>query len=226
MPAPAHLAPVDIGVLAQLPLSSSGIPPQEAQPGDLVLISGDRWMLGGSLRKLQAHKWPGQPPLPAKTNSIQEVVHRLSEVVGPPMPPGELAEAFSKVAFPGPFRRYQGMAIDAFEKSRASGRRRAYLVLPPGAGKTLVGLEIARRLGNPTLALGPNTAIQEQWVKQWRAYQPATVEAGDSPDLKTPITALTYQSICNLDSHNPALDEQIAEWQSSLDSAHPATADG
>ena len=305
-----------------------------------MLISGDRWMLGGSLRKLQAHKWPGQPPLPAKTNSIQEVVHRLSEgdfvitrvwaepgdrdlarvekvsddggggflylvrslmsgrrwaqhtatrrpeelwplqaagveamlssrgvaaapaiparrrsgskdgqvptagpgppglptapplappvseVVGPPMPPGELAEAFSKVAFPGPFRRYQGMAIDAFEKSRASGRRRAYLVLPPGAGKTLVGLEIARRLGNPTLALGPNTAIQEQWVKQWRAYQPATVEAGDSPDLKTPITALTYQSICNLDSHNPALDEQIAEWQSSLDSAHPATADG
>src|SRR6266851_2552384 len=83
----------------------------------------------------------------------------------------------------------------------------------PGAGKTLIGLEIARRLGNRCLVLGPNTAIQEQWLKQWRAYEPAVVNAGDSPDLAAPITALTYQAICDLDSHNPVLEQQIAEWQ-------------
>ncbi len=141
------------------------------------------------------------------------------------MPSGELTDVFAKVAFPGTFRRYQTMAIDAFEKSRASGRRRAYLVLPPGAGKTLVGLEIARRLGNRTLALGPNTAIQEQWVKQWSQYQPATVEASDRADLTAPITALTYQAICNFDSHNPLLEQQLAELQLSVDGAHPSEAD-
>jgi len=142
-----------------------------------------------------------------------------------PMPPGGLADVFAKVAFPGTLRRYQSMALEAFDKARSSGRRRAYLVLPPGAGKTLVGLEIARRLGNPCLVLGPNTAIQEQWVKQWRAYEPALVEAGDSSDLAAPITALTYQAICDLDSHNPLLDQQVAEWEAAVEGEHPAAAD-
>jgi superfamily II DNA or RNA helicase len=141
------------------------------------------------------------------------------------MPPGELAAVFAKVAFPGTLRRYQSMALDAFDKARSSGRRRAYLVLPPGAGKTLVGLEIARRFGNRCLVLGPNTAIQEQWVKQWRAYEPALVEAGDTSDLAAPITALTYQAICDLDSHNPLLDQQVAEWQAVVEGEHPAVAD-
>src|SRR5260370_6594125 len=117
------------------------------------------------------------------------------------------------------------MAMDGFEKARASGRRRAYLVLPPGAGKTLIGLEIARRLGNRCLVLGPNTAIQEQWVKQWRTYQPASVGAGDTTDLTAPITALTYQAICDLDSHNPLLEQQVAEWQAAVQGEHPAAAD-
>ena len=143
----------------------------------------------------------------------------------PPMPPGELTDVFARVAFPGPLRRYQSMALDAFDKALASGRRRAYLVMPPGAGKTLIGLEIARRLGNRCLVLGPNTAIQEQWLKQWRAYEPAVVNAGDSPDLAAPITALTYQAICDLDSHNPVLEQQIAEWQATVEGEHPAAAD-
>ena len=141
------------------------------------------------------------------------------------MPPGELANVFAKVGFPGPFRRYQSMALDAFDKARAGGRRRAYLVLPPGAGKTLIGLEIARRLGNRCLVLGPNTAIQGQWIRQWRAYQPALIDAGDGTDLATPITALTYQAICDLDSHNPVLEQQVAEWQAAVEGEHPAAAD-
>jgi superfamily II DNA or RNA helicase len=142
-----------------------------------------------------------------------------------PMPPGELADVFSRVAFPGPLRRYQSMALDAFDKAAASGRRRAYLVLPPGAGKTLIGLEIARRLGNRCLVLGPNTAIQEQWIRQWGEYEPALVNAGRSPDLAAPITALTYQAICDLEPHNPVLEQQVAEWQATVEGEHPAAAD-
>jgi superfamily II DNA or RNA helicase len=160
---------------------------------------------------------PGLPAQPAPAPAAVPA--------GPPMPPGELAGVFAQVAFPGLLRRYQSMALDAFDQARESGRRRAYLVLPPGAGKTLVGLEIARRLGNRCLVLGPNTAIQEQWVKQWRAYQPDLVEAGDNSDLTASITALTYQAICDLDSHNPVLEQQVAEWQAAVEGEHPAAAD-
>ncbi len=132
-----------------------------------------------------------------------------------PMPAGQLTELFSTVAYPQAFRRYQALALDAFEKARAEGRRRAYIVMPPGSGKTLLGLEIARRLGNRALCLGPNTAIQAQWVEQWRAFQPTTVSAGIDADLENQVTALTYQAICDIDAHNPELEEQVAALQAS-----------
>jgi superfamily II DNA or RNA helicase len=192
-------------------LEKMGLPPPPA------LAAAPRSALAGAHRTGAAASPPGTPAAPQAAAQ--------PEPAGPPMRPGVLTDVFSKVAFPGKLRRYQSMALDAFEKARASGRRCAYLVLPPGAGKTLVGLEIARRLGNRCLVLGPNTAIQEQWVKQWRTYQPALVEAGDSPDLAAPITALTYQAICDLDSHNPLLEEQVAEWQAAVEGEHPSAAD-
>jgi superfamily II DNA or RNA helicase len=69
-------------------------------------------------------------------------------------------DAWSACAFPGTFRRYQVMALDAADVLRAAGRRRAYLAMPPGSGKTVLGLELARRLGQRTLVLTPNTAVQ------------------------------------------------------------------
>jgi superfamily II DNA or RNA helicase len=132
-----------------------------------------------------------------------------------PMPAGQLSELFSTVGYPQPFRRYQLLALDAFERSRAEGRRRAYIVMPPGSGKTLVGLEIARRLGNRTLCLGPNTAIQAQWIEQLRSFQPAVVSAGIDPGLDSQVTALTYQAVCDIDAHNPDLEEQVAALQAS-----------
>src|SRR5260370_42647106 len=110
------------------------------------------------------------------------------------MPAGQLTTVFAQVAFAGKLRRYQSMALDAFDKARANGRRRAYLVLPPGAGKTLVGLEIARRLGNRCLVLGPNTAIQQQWVAQWRAGEPAPGHAGRRPGHGRPAPPPTSQA--------------------------------
>ena len=141
------------------------------------------------------------------------------------MLPGPLTDVFSRVSYRHPFRRYQALALDAFEQARAEGRHRAYLVLPPGAGKTVLGLEIARRLGNQTLALGPNTAIQAQWSAQWQDFQPSLVRSGADQELTTPLTALTYQAICNLDAHHPLIDEQaITAWregQQAFDSLPP-----
>ena len=131
----------------------------------------------------------------------------------PPLPPGELAELFSTVAYERPFRRYQALALDAFEAARAAGRRRTYIVMPPGSGKTVLGLEIARRLGSRTVCLGPNTAIQGQWVEQWRSFHPAVASAGIDPSLDSQLTALTYQAICDIDPHSPDLEREVAELQ-------------
>ncbi|MFC4497344.1 DEAD/DEAH box helicase family protein [Streptomyces ovatisporus] len=95
---------------------------------------------------------------------------------------------------------------------------RAWVVLPPGMGKTLVGLEAARRLGDPVVVFTPNTAIQGQWLREWGAFVPEpdtrasvpslpedtraaspAVPAGTDRDLNTPVTVLTYQSLASFD---------------------------
>ncbi|HEX7491954.1 MAG TPA: DEAD/DEAH box helicase family protein [Candidatus Limnocylindrales bacterium] len=102
------------------------------------------------------------------------------------------------MAFAHPLRRYQALALDAFEARRAEKRERCYVVMPPGSGKTVVGLEIARRLGRKTIVFGPNTAIQSQWVRQWNDFAPPK-PAGTETSLTADVTVLTYQALCTLD---------------------------
>lgn len=108
-------------------------------------------------------------------------------------------EGWAAAGYPRPFRRHQRLALDALGEAFAAGRRRAWVVLPPGAGKTLVGLEAARRLGQPVVVFGPNTAIQGQWVAAWREFTPAHIPAGTGRDLGRPVTALTYQALASFD---------------------------
>ena len=74
------------------------------------------------------------------------------------------APLFARTAYRWPLRPSQQLALEAFERARAAGRRRSYLVLPPGAGKTVLGLEVARRLGHKALVLCPNTADRKSVV--------------------------------------------------------------
>lgn len=109
-----------------------------------------------------------------------------------------------------PLRKYQALALDAFDAARSKGVRRTWLVLPPGAGKTITGLEAARRLGRRTLVLAPNTAVQAQWAKQWELFEPLTaqapaVEAGVDRDLLADLNVLTYQSLAVFDR-----DEEVS----------------
>ena len=77
---------------------------------------------------------------------------------------------------------------------------RAWVVLPPGMGKTLIGLEAARRLGETVVVLTPNTAIQSQWLREWRRFAPEGAGgAGADRALDTDVTVLTYQSLAVFD---------------------------
>src|ERR1700691_3039136 len=80
---------------------------------------------------------------------------------------------------------HQERALRAFAADQAAGDRSTYLVVPPGGGKTMIGLECARQAGRPTLVLCPNTAIQAQWIGQWHAQfePPQEARATASRDL-------------------------------------------
>jgi superfamily II DNA or RNA helicase len=117
---------------------------------------------------------------------------------------------------------HQQRALAAFDRDRAAGDSSTYLVIPPGGGKTLIGLEAARRLARPTLVLCPNTAIQAQWIAQWdSAFTPAGVmTATASRDLPTPLTVLTYQAVCTVDSGS-RVDERRLPDERLLEILHP-----
>ena len=42
-----------------------------------------------------------------------------------------------------------------------------HVVAAPGSGKTILGLELIRRLDNPSLVLAPSIAIREQWIDRF-----------------------------------------------------------
>lgn len=75
------------------------------------------------------------------------------------------------------------------------------------AGKTLVGTEMARRLGRRTVVFSPNTAIQGQWVRTWESY--GGPRAGTSRDLRTAFTSLTYQSLAVFDGEDEGAGTQV-----------------
>ena len=114
--------------------------------------------------------------------------------------------------FVGAFRPYQSQALAGFDAEMAAGRHRAYFVLPPGAGKTLLGLECARRLGQRTLVLSPNTAVQDQWARTWDTLFPSS--SPDAPacatdhELTGSVNALTYQSIAVIDPDHDSRERQ------------------
>jgi superfamily II DNA or RNA helicase len=126
------------------------------------------------------------------------------------MPPTADAVARDLAArrFRYPFRRHQQLALTAL-----SGQR-MYLVMPPGAGKTAVGLELARRIGRRVLVLTPNTAVQGQWVGSWNhdyvSDSPdSALPCGDDRTLSGAVNVLTYQSVAVMertddDSEDPA----------------------
>jgi len=111
--------------------------------------------------------------------------------------------------FAGTFRGYQLHALAAVDADRASDSPRSCVVLPPGAGKTVVGLEAARRAGRRTLVLVPNTAVLGQWADTWDGMFP-TVDGGPAPpcgtdrSLGSSLTVLTYQSLAVIDGDTTA----------------------
>ena len=83
------------------------------------------------------------------------------------------------------------------------------MALPPGAGKTLVGLmtirdRVAAGAVGKAVVLGPNTAIQGQWAAQAAALG---LDVGTDRSLATTVTALTYQALAVFDADDEVDDD-------------------
>lgn len=75
--------------------------------------------------------------------------------------------------------------------------RRWHVCAPPGAGKTLVGLELARWHGTRTLVLSPTTAIRDQWRGAVTSFGAPRGFASTDLDRPAALYSLTYQLLGN-----------------------------
>lgn len=110
--------------------------------------------------------------------------------------------------FRGSWRGYQHRVLERAEEHLADGK--VHIVAAPGSGKTTLGIELIRRLGEPCLVLAPTTAIRQQWLARVQEdfLDPACDArewlSDDALDLR-PITALTYQALLSI------MDDAIRE---------------
>lgn len=125
-----------------------------------------------------------------------------------------------RMHFSGTWRDYQARVLEEMPGHFDDGR--LHVVAAPGAGKTVLGLEIVRRLERRALVFSPSLAIRDQWrdrlVPLFMASPPAPGEV--STDLSAPaaLTLATYQS---LDSYRRA--DELETLIANLDATGPLT---
>lgn len=103
----------------------------------------------------------------------------------------------SQLKFSGRWRDYQQRILDEFDVLMSD--KRVHVVAAPGSGKTILGLELMRRLGLPAIIFAPTRTIRDQWPA--RLVPLFVPEAPDgahiSHELTRPatMTAVTYQAL-------------------------------
>lgn len=75
------------------------------------------------------------------------------------------------MAFRSEWRLYQRAILSTFD-ARDPAESMFHVVAPPGSGKTVVGIELARRIGRPAVAFAPTTTIQQQWKDRFSLFLP------------------------------------------------------
>ncbi|WP_159022023.1 DEAD/DEAH box helicase family protein [Formosa sp. L2A11] len=107
-----------------------------------------------------------------------------------------MLESLRLLEFIYPWRSYQAELLKHF--NRYIEDRHFHVIAPPGSGKTILGLEIVRKLGKKTLVLAPTLTIRNQWENRLQSFFSAKENFNAfSFDLKNPsdITFSTYQSL-------------------------------
>ena len=102
--------------------------------------------------------------------------------------------SFDSLEFQFSWREYQARVLDELSSHLDDGH--LHIVAAPGSGKTILGLEVMRRLDKPSLVLAPSRTIRNQWIERLSLFG---VEDPDwiSTDIRRPayLTVITYQAL-------------------------------
>ncbi len=94
-------------------------------------------------------------------------------------------------------REYQRQAVDIFHAAGSSRGGSGVIVMPCGAGKTVVGLGVLSEIQSETLILTPSIVAARQWIREIidKTTVPADAIGEYSGEIKEikPITVTTYQ---------------------------------
>ena len=102
--------------------------------------------------------------------------------------------------FQGDWRPYQEDVLNDLDKYLDDAK--IHIVAAPGAGKTVLGIELIRRMGHNAVILVPRISILEQWKSTVTDLFQNEIEILEliSTDIKkpAPITITTYQALGSL----------------------------
>ena len=129
-------------------------------------------------------------------------------------------KTFDKVHFKGIFRKYQQRILSNADKYLLNGK--INIVSAPGSGKTILGLELIKRLNAPTIILSPTTTIKYQWGDR---FKDGFLDEGEkiddyfSYDLHeiTLINSITYQALHSIMNNLPLEEDGVVTDYSDLD---------
>ncbi len=107
-----------------------------------------------------------------------------------------MTESLDRLEFNFPWRSYQANLLKNFANHISDNH--FHVIAPPGSGKTILGIEIIRRLGGKTLVLAPTLTIRNQWEDRLQSFFTKNkAYQSYSFNIKSPedITFATYQSL-------------------------------
>jgi DNA excision repair protein ERCC-3 len=160
-----------------------------------------------SLQGLLAEPYPDEKGIYLNTGMRGEVKlqlirlgHPVQDMAG--YKPGDplafgLAPTLLQNGKPFDLRPYQQAAVDVFHAGGGPDGGAGVLVLPCGAGKTVIGIGCMRSLQTHTLVLTTNVTAVKQWKQELLDKTTLTDDqiglyTGDSKEIK-PVTIATYQ---------------------------------
>jgi DNA excision repair protein ERCC-3 len=123
---------------------------------------------------------------------------------------------------PFALRNYQVDAAEVFWAGGAAAGGSGVVVLPCGAGKTLVGIAAMHKAQCATLVLTPNTVAVRQWIRELLDKTSLTEDqVGEYTGLKKeirPVTITTYQVLTYRPrTRKPAADSQQSNGNAAAD---------
>jgi DNA excision repair protein ERCC-3 len=125
-------------------------------------------------------------------------------------------------------RNYQHAAIEQYLRDARSG---GVILLPCGAGKTVVGVAIAALLRAKTLVVVPNRTIGEQWAEHFKTLttiSPDDVSLFEDASGSRSVSIVTYQALTRQQSGDMVklIDASTVPWGLVIyDEAHSLPAD-